>query len=263
MSISEGPHLSVKTKLKQGKTVIGTWCEIPSAESISVLAASGLDFVIIDMEHGSMDFQSASHMVMAAQAGGCSPLVRVSANSESDILRALDTDAEGVVVPHVENLADAKRAVSAIKFPPQGNRSLNPYTRAGKYHMSQNFTASKNSQTTIILIIEGEEGIANIEEILKLPEVDVIYIGTYDLSAALGIPGQTQNPRIRAYLKKLSQTVLRHKKHLGCMFHTLSELKFFQKINAQFLCYKVDTSVMYDQYNHIISLTRSSYEKNH
>ena len=246
--------MTLKEKLSKGKTVIGTWCEIPSPEVINILAKSGLDFIIIDMEHGAMDFRMASQMIIAAEVDGCSSLIRVPRNDESDILRALDIGVSGVVVPHIESVEDRNKAIKHLKFPPVGNRSLNPYTRAGSYQSSKDYTKIQNEQTLSILIIEGKNGINQLDKILDNPYVDVIYIGTYDLSLALGIPGDTKNELIVGTLKNIVKKITKKKKIAGCLFHDKEEFIFFKKLGIQFLCYKTDTSVIFDKFNQIVKI---------
>ena len=96
-------QLSLKEKLARGKTVIGTWCELPSPHSINVLAKAGLDFVVIDMEHGVMDFKTVSEMVMAAQADGCAPLIRVASVTNQNVLLASETEPAGILAPHISS----------------------------------------------------------------------------------------------------------------------------------------------------------------
>lgn len=239
--------LSLKEKMFSGKTVLGTWCEIPSPEFINVLAKAGLDFVIIDMEHGAMDFEKAGKMVMAAEAEGCSSIIRVPMNNESMILRALEVACEGVIVPHIESAAERKRVVNAIKFPPVGNRSLNPYTRAGGYRSRPGFTQEENGKTVAAILVEGIGGIKNIKQIVDDPYLDIVYMGSYDISAALGCPGETKNPKVIATLKRLTKVITGKKKIAGCLFHNQEDLAFFKEIGVKFLCYKVDTAIVFDE----------------
>lgn len=240
------PNENLKKKLAKGESVVGTWCEIPSPEVINILAKAGLNFVIIDMEHGAMDFSLASNMVISAEAEDCFPLIRVAKNDDSDILRALEIAPEGIIVPHIETLEDREKTVRYAKFPPIGDRSLNPYTRAGGYHSSKNFTTSQNENSFIGLIIEGNAGIQNIDKIIDDEYVDLVYVGTYDISSMLGIPGDTKNPLVFDSLAKIAKRARAKKKAVGCLFHDLQEMVLFQKIGIQFLCYKVDTSIIYD-----------------
>lgn len=245
---------SLKNKLGAGKTVLGTWCEIPSPEFINVLAKGGLDFVIIDMEHGSCDFEQAGKMVMAAQVEGCSPIIRVPTNNESAILRALELGAEGVIVPHVESAEERKRVIDAIKFPPIGIRSLNPYVRAGGYKSTPDFTTQQNKNTLSAILVESLQGIENIEEIIDDAYLDVVYMGSYDISIALGLPGKTKHPKVVRVLEKMTKIITKKKKVAACLFHSKDDLYFFKKNGVKFLCYKVDTAIVFDEIQRVRQL---------
>lgn len=241
-----------KNKLASGKSVLGTWCEIPSPEFINVLAQSGLDFVIIDMEHGSMSFETASRMIMAAQVEGTAAFIRVAKNDESEILRALDIAPDGVIVPHINSVEDRIKAVTNVKFPPIGTRGLNPYTRSGKYHNSKSYTIEQNKNTKLGLIIEGISGIDSLDKIIDKYS-DIVYIGTYDLSAALNIPGDVGNKIILSKLEKCVSIINSRHKLAGTMFHDPKELKVFKNMGVKFLCYKADTGIVYDEIQAIIN----------
>lgn len=244
----------LKNKLAAGKTVLGTWCEIPSPEFINVLAKGGLDFVIIDMEHGSCDFEQAGKMVMAAQVEECSPIIRVSTNNESAILRALELGAEGVIVPHVESAEERKRVIDAIKFPPIGIRSLNPYVRAGGYRSTSDFTTEQNKNTLSAILVESLQGIENIEAIIDDEYLDVVYMGSYDISVALGLPGKTKHPKVVKVLEKMTKIITKKKKVAACLFHNSDDLHFFKKNGVKFLCYKVDTAIVFDEIQRVRKL---------
>lgn len=237
-------RLTLKEKLRQGKTLLGTWCEVPSAEFINVLAKAGMDFVIIDMEHGAMDYELAGRMVMAAEVEGCYPIIRVPINHETIIMRALEVNAEGIIVPHIETAQERKRVVEAVKFPPIGSRSLNPYVRAGGYRSSPGFTKEQNERTIVAILVESLKGIKNINSIVDDKNLDIVYMGSYDISSALGLPGQTSHPKVASVLEKLCKVITAKNKTASCLFHSEDDLRFFKKIGAKFLCYKVDTGIV-------------------
>ncbi len=238
--------MGLKKKLKDGKFVYGTWCLIPSPEVINILAKAGLDFVLIDMEHGPIDYTVAQHMIMAAESDGCEALIRVAKNDEADILRALDTGASGVIVPHIESVEDRKRAISFMKYAPVGIRGFSPYTRAGGYTSNPNYTIKENERILTGIIVEGKSGIKNIRDIINDPELDIVYVGTYDISVNLGIPGDVNNKKVLDVLERCAKTVRKTGKVAGCLFHSNNELKYFREIGIQLLAYKVDSSVLYD-----------------
>jgi len=245
---------SLKEKIASGKTMLGTWCEIPSPEFINVLAKAGMDFVIIDMEHGAMDYEKAGKMVMAAQVEGCNALIRVPTNTESAILRALEVGAEGVIVPHIETAQEREKVVGAVKFPPLGTRSLNPYTRAGGYKSQQGFTKNENKRTVTAILVESLQGIENIDEIVNDKNLDIVYMGSYDISAALGVPGDTKHTKVINTITSLTKVIHKHKKVSACLFHNEEDLRFFKKIGVKMLCYKVDTGIVYDEVSRVKKL---------
>lgn len=246
--------MDIKQALQNGKQVFGTWCLIPSPEVINILAKAGLDFVLIDMEHGPMDFVVAQRMVLAAEAEGCEAIIRVPRNDEVDILRALDTGTSGVVVPHIESASDCARAISYMKYPPVGVRGFSPYSRAGGYTSRSDHTVLENARIITGIIVEGKFGFENIASILDNHELDLVYIGTYDLSAALGVPGETRNKKVLEFLESSVTLVRQCGKAAGCLFHDLNELDYFREIGVQFLAYKVDSSVLYDGFSFVRDL---------
>lgn len=249
--IMKEKNMLLKDRLKNGEFVVGTWCVLPSVSTINVLAKAGLDFVIIDMEHGPVDFHLASQMIMAAEVDGCEAIVRVSNNNESDILKALDIGASGVIVPHIETVQDREKAIAYMKYPPKGVRGFSPYTRAGGYISKVDHTMRENEATLSGIIVEGLEGIENIDEIIDDQDLDIVYIGTYDLSVVLGVPGDVKNQKVMKTLEKCVEKVINKGKAAGSLFHTLDELEYFRDLGMQLLCYKVDTSVLFDKYNAI------------
>ncbi len=238
---------TLKDKLHDGKSVIGTWSTIPSPSVVEVIAQAGFDFIIIDMEHGPMSFETAENMVRAAETKGCTPLVRVSANLDWQILRALEIGAHGVVVPQVTSPKEAERAIKAIKYYPRGERGFSPFTRAGGYtNQDTNKLAAKaNKKTLSVLLVEGIQGIAELDSILKVPDIDVIYLGTYDLSQSAGHPGQPNHPDVLAYIKSCVGKIKKHSVAPGILIQDQVELKRAQDLGIQFLAYLADCAILY------------------
>ena len=125
--------MTIKDKLKLGKDVYGVWCVIPSPEVINIISKSGLDFVIVDMEHGPMDYTIAQQMVISAHSENCNAIIRTPRNDESNILKSLDIGSDGIIIPHVNSIEDVEKCISYSKYPPIGNRGYTPYTRSGVY----------------------------------------------------------------------------------------------------------------------------------
>lgn len=236
----------LKTKLKNNSEVIGTWCILPCPEVVNVLCKSGLDFVLIDFEHSPVDFVTAQKMIMAAHAEGKEAVIRAGKLDELEILRCLDISPDGIMIPHIESAEDTAQAVSYIKYPPEGLRGYSPYTRAGGYCVKPDYTKIENERLLISVIIESKHGIDNLDDILKNESLDMVYLGAYDISVALGYPGQINHPEVIEILEMCVKKVKAAGKAIGALYHTYEDYAFLKKIGVRFLVYKVDTAIIND-----------------
>ena len=124
----------LKDKLKAGEVVLGTWTVISSPTLTEIMGSSGLDFIIIDHEHGPFNFDTSENMIRAAENVDCTPLIRVPENNQSYILRALEIGSHGILIPQIENKKEASYAVDSIYYSPKGNRGVSAFTRASNYN---------------------------------------------------------------------------------------------------------------------------------
>ena len=196
----------LRERLQSGKKIVGTWAQISSPDIVEMQGAAGFDFTIIDLEHGSFYFETAVQMLRAADAAGIVPVVRVPDKNTSVIMRILDAGAMGVLVPGVGSKSDAEEVVAAVRYSPLGNRGACPGIRAAG-HFAENwpeFVAWSNENVLVWLLVEGTEGIDHFDEILEVPGINAIMMGPFDLSQAMGYPGQTSHP---AVVEKLQMIV--------------------------------------------------------
>jgi len=175
-------------------------------------------------------------------------------NDEGNVLKALDIGASGVIIPHIESIIDRKKAMSYIKYPPFGIRGFSPYTKTGEYHLRPDHTVLENEKTFSGIIIEGVTGIRHYDKIIDDPRLDLVYLGAYDLSVALGIPGDVGNPKIKEMQKLYTAKARKKNKCSGGLFHTKKDLDYFKDIGVQFLCYKVDTNILYDDIKAMVNI---------
>ncbi len=233
--------------MDMNKVQIGTWAEMPSAYVTNVMAKAGFDFSIIDMEHGIIDFNIAQNMVFAAHAEGKQAYIRVPAIEESWVTRTLDTGCDGIIFPQVKGLAEAKEAVRLCCFAPEGERGFNPFVPAGGYHkVSADFFEKENRRIQIGLILEGAEVFSQLDEILKLPQISLLYVGQYDLSIALGVPGQVADKKVLDLMDSTVKKAVAAGKSAGCMVHSVKEAKDVIEQGFSFIVYKVDCGILYD-----------------
>ena len=175
-------NILLKNKIKKKKLLQGIWSVIPNNIVTEIFSLSGLDFVILDMEHGNFSKEDIKNSIIVCNLHKCSALVRVPIFDLSNIQSALDSGCSGIVFPKISSKQDALKAVSLCEFSPNGNRGFNPFTRFNNYNLfKKDFYKNYNSLLKIA-IVETKEGIDNLEEILSIDEIDIIYLGAYDLS---------------------------------------------------------------------------------
>lgn len=201
---------AVREKLSAGQKVIGTFFEIGGMPAVECLGIAGLDFLIIDTEHGPFDVESAMEFVRAAELKNIAPFVRVSDISRPAILKMLDIGAQGLIIPCVETVEQVRKIVEFGKYPPVGKRGFF-FNRTAEYGYSadaasiENFIRVSNATSMLIPQCETIGCLENIEEIAGLDGVDGIFIGPYDLTIAMGIPGQFQNPEFLKAIERVQK----------------------------------------------------------
>ena len=250
----------LQKKLKDGTQTIGTWNIVNSTMLIDVIASSGIDFIIVDAEHGAFSYESAQTLVSVCESYQVSPIMRVGEINESLILRALDIGMHGVQLPNIRTAQDAQAFVQYAKYPPQGVRGFSPYTKAGLYDVSNAKTMPKlaNDNTLLIANIEDETGLNNLDEISKIPGIDIIFIGLFDLSKSLGIPGDIENQCVIDKLDEAVNIIHQNGKKVGSIASTPEMLKILKGKKLDYITYSVDTGVIKNAYQLIINEFRES-----
>lgn len=236
-----------KKKLYSNEPVVGIWNTIASPVVTEVLALSGLDYVIIDFEHGPFDIKNLGQYINACLVHNCAPLVRIPSNQEWLMLQALDQGAEGIILPHVETKEECQKFVNSLRFYPQGSRGYSPFTKAGRYGATaqETFLSQSNASICAGIIIESLKGLENIESILEVEGLDFIFFGSYDLSQALGVPGQTTSEIVVNAIQKATKVVRKMGKVPGgYLAKNSADLKWAKEQGLNFLVYQVDTHIL-------------------
>ena len=179
---------------REGRQTVGCWLSLANAYSAEALSRLGFDWVCLDLQHGLLDYSDLTHLLPAVSGSDATPLVRVPWNEPYEIMKALDAGAYGVIVPMVNDREEAARAVSACRYPPDGNRSFGPIR--GALYGGRGYASEANGQIACIAMIETRRGLDNLAEIVTTPGLDAVYIGPSDLALALGLPatGDTDHP---------------------------------------------------------------------
>ncbi|MEN9776170.1 MAG: hypothetical protein RL322_3240 [Pseudomonadota bacterium] len=187
--------LALKARIARRDPLIGTFVFLPSPEVIEILALSGMDYVIIDMEHSPKDWQTLQHMIRAADIHRLPVLIRVRAIDPKLILQCLEIGAEGIVLPFVQQAADVMTATAAAFYPPTGTRGTCTLTRMTGYGARRSeflqYCRDQDQRVVIVAQVEDPIGVNNIDSIVAVtPAIDAILVGRSDLASAFGQPGQ-------------------------------------------------------------------------
>ena len=188
--------LKLKQAFKEGRTVVGTWLNAPSPALVETIGYAGFDLVVLDTEHSSYDIAGCENLVRAADAARLPCLIRVSDNKPTPVAKALEYGAQGIVIPHVSGQAEAQAAVRHAHYAPVGIRGAAPNVRGAHYGRIPwpDYLAQAKAETLVILQIEGKDGIENLDAIMAVEGVDVLFVVPFDLSESLGISGQLDHP---------------------------------------------------------------------
>jgi len=201
----------MKAKFRDAAPAFGCSVMIPSPQIVEMAGHAGFDWVLIDLEHGSIDLESAELMVMAADSVGITPIVRPRSNASADITAAMDRGAAGVQVPHVNSAEDARRAVAAVKFGGGGERGLAAGTRPDRYGMGESmpdFTERSNAESLVCVQLEHADAVKNVDAILGVEGVDVFFIGPSDLSQSMGYPGDPRAAPVKDAIDATLESIL-------------------------------------------------------
>lgn len=238
-------RINAKAKLKKDRFLLGSFVEIGAPGLVEICGLTGFDFVVIDCEHAAFSGESVTAMVRAAEASGVAPLVRVRENSAGHILEALDLGAAGLHIPQIGSPEDAARAVRSAKFPPEGTRGFNPFVRAAGYGTASmdEFRKAADDETLLVLHIEAQKTMERVEEILAVPGVDVAFLGPYDLSQTMGIPGQVTHAKVREAMGAVLKAASKHNVAVGCFANSLEQAAIWMGEGVSYLVYSVDSFI--------------------
>lgn len=202
---------------------------------VELYASEGFDWVCLDMEHTSTDLRTVHECVLAAKGTNVDMLVRLPSHEPSTAKRALDAGVDGVIVPCVNTAEEAQRVVAMTKYPPEGNRgaSLARCTDFGR-NFKPHFEAH-NDRVLVVIMLEHVEALDHLDEILEVPGIDATFIGPYDLSASMGLPGQLDHPRVAAAQARILAACRRHGIPAG--FHVVQPNRMLlqQRLDEGFL----------------------------
>jgi 4-hydroxy-2-oxoheptanedioate aldolase len=207
-----------RERLERGELSLGTGVRLTRSVEIGIaMKTAGFDWLFLDLEHGTMSIDAAAQIAVAALDAGIAPIVRVPNGEYSIATRLLDNGALGIVMPHVDSAAEAHEVVEKLKYPPIGHRSMGGIGPHYSLRTASTGEAAEalNAANLTVVMLETPKAIANADEIAAVPGVDVLLIGTNDLCAEMGIPGDFGHERVADAYQKMIAASRKHGKHPG------------------------------------------------
>lgn len=231
-----------KTALKEGKSKFGIFINSGSPVIAEQLSYSGYDWLLVDTQHGPMDRQNLSNMLSAISNGGAMSMVRVgSAKDREGIQQALDSGANGILVPYINTKEEALEAVSCCLYPTKGTRSVYFPQRCTNEKGLLGYCGESNKNVIIALQVETADCIKNIDEILSIPEVDIAFLGQNDLCMSMGLFEKYEFPKmyfseeLESATNKLIETAKKYNKTLGIFLFGTDRVAEFMKKGFNFM----------------------------
>jgi len=233
-------------KLRAGEPCIGTFAKLTDPAATEVLGLAGFDFVVIDNEHTAMSKESMVGLIRAAERVGIVPTVRPRDKGAAEILQALDAGAMGVQVPQVDTAEQARQVVARVKYAPQGNRGYAASQRSAHYGFmnATEYAETSNRETLVACYCETAESMHNLEEIVKVEGVDVIFIGPFDLSQALGVMGQPGHQRVLEAIGEITRKTRAAGKAVGIIASDAAQAKRWIEQGIQYISLSSDVGMI-------------------
>lgn len=250
----------VRKALLERKLTLGTWIQLGHPGVAEIFANAGFDWIAADCEHTDIDVANFTALARGAYGRGSVMLARVRENNIMAIRQVLDAGAGGVIVPLVNNAEEARNAVKAAKFPPEGIRGY-AYFRGNNWGVdAAEYARNANRDIAVVVMIESKEAVENIDGILSVEGVDGIFIGPYDMSASYGIVGQLDHQIMKEAFRKINESCSRHQKTAGLHVIVPTEDSIRRAIDEgfTFIALGID-SLMIDHTSRNVLKTARSY----
>jgi 4-hydroxy-2-oxoheptanedioate aldolase len=211
------PKNHFKHAIRAGRQQVGLWVSLANAYGAELVAGSGFDWLVLDGEHSPNDPTTIIEQLQAVSAYPVSAVVRPAWNDKVLIKRYLDIGAQSLLVPYVQNVAEAEAAVAAIRYPTRGVRGVAGTTRAARFGRVKDYAKRAEEELCLLVQIETREGLDNLDAIARVDGIDGVFIGPADLAAGLGHLGEQQHPEVQSAIQDAIQRIRGHGKPAGIL----------------------------------------------
>lgn len=234
---------SFKRDLLAGKKLIGCWSSLASFITTEVLGVAGFDWILLDGEHAPNDMGTYIPQLMALKDSVSAPVVRPSWNNPVEIKRLLDAGFYNFLIPFVENVDEAKKAVAATRYPPQGMRGVSVSQRSNRYGTVPDYFKGANDQMCVMVQIEGTAGVAAAPQIAALDGIDCLFVGPSDLAAGMGHLGNANHPDVQAAITSVFAAAKAAGKPSGILAPVEADARRYMAMGATFVAVGSDLGV--------------------
>jgi 4-hydroxy-2-oxoheptanedioate aldolase len=238
------PQNPFKRALKAGQAQIGLWSSLSSNYSVEVIAGAGFDWILLDMEHSPNDLESLLSQLQAAAPYASHPVVRVPWNDMVTIKRVLDAGAQSLLIPYVQNAAEAKAAVANTRYPPAGVRGVAGTTRASRFGRVKDYAKRAHEEICVLVQLETKTALDEIEKVAAIDGVDGIFIGPADLHASMGHTGETANPAVMPLIEEAMRRIRKAGKAPGYLSPVEADAKRMLAAGSQFVAVGADVGLL-------------------
>lgn len=238
------PPNPFKRCLAAGKPQIGLWCILSNNYTVEVLAGAGYDWLLIDTEHSPNELDMVFGQLQAVAPYPAHPVVRPAWNDPVLVKRLLDVGAQTLIIPYVQNAAEARLAVASTRYPPEGLRGVSGITRATRFGRVPGYGRRAHEELCVIVQVETREALANIEAIAAVEGVDGIFVGPADLAASFGHIGEQQHPEVQAAIEDAIVRIRAAGKAPGILFPDETKARRYLELGALFVAVGVDLTLL-------------------
>lgn len=235
----------IREKVLAGEFLAGVWCNLASSLTAEIAASAGYDWLLIDQEHGPGDNETLMGQLQAVGQRSCAPIVRIVWNEMPRFKRALDLGAMGIMVPYVQTVADAEKAVSYMRYPPEGLRGAAISPRATGYGVHfDSYYSEANRKLLSVHQIETARAVENVQDIARVDGVDVLFVGPLDLSLSVGMPKRFEDPEYRKLLSKVALCAKEAGKAAGILLPSIRLVDMVHEMGYTFIAVSSDSGMV-------------------
>jgi 4-hydroxy-2-oxoheptanedioate aldolase len=247
----------IKAALRRGETQLGLWLSLGSPTATELAAGAGFDWVLADMEHSTLsEADVLTHMRAAASGGAAEPMVRIPWNDTVVIKRLLDSGIRSLLVPYVQNVEEARRAVAATRYPPAGVRGFSGMHRGNGYARDKDYPFTAADEIFLAIQVESPEAVANAGAIAAVDGIDCVFVGPNDLAANMGMLNQAYAPEVRALVKSVVGPVKAAGKAAGMLDFRIDTAKDYLDAGFNFMAIGSDISLLASGINGLLAAYR-------